>query len=111
MNKKPIEEIIMPRVGDKTPMDRLLMALEKEVPGYHTDKGQMAQAGYAIGTLAGSVAAWIMFRSTDPEGSRKKFLRLIETAALDISDKGYPLIKARIEKHGFQQEPLKEKKQ
>jgi hypothetical protein len=98
------DEIILPQgVANRSGMERLLRVLEEEFPQYHSDTGQMAQAGLAIGTLMGSVGSWVMFRSKNPEQSLDKFARLVTTAGMDMAGKGYPLIKARVKSHGFQQ--------
>jgi hypothetical protein len=98
------DELILPQgVDNRSGMERLLQVLAEEFPQYHTDVGQMAQAGLAIGTLMGSVGSWVMFRSKSPESSMDKFARLVTTAGMDMAHKGYPLIQARVKSHGFQQ--------
>jgi hypothetical protein len=98
------DDMILPQgIDNRSGMDRLLTVLAEEFPHYHTDVGQMAQAGLAIGTMMGSVGAWVMFRSKSPEQSLDKFARLVTTAGMDMAGKGYPLIKARVASHGFQQ--------
>lgn len=98
-------ELIIPAglENRRTSMDRLLQVLAEEFPHYHTDHGQMADAGLAIGTLFGSVGAWVMFRSDRPEQSLDKFSKMVLTAGMEMAMKGYPLIKARVKSHGFQQ--------
>lgn len=95
------DEIILPRgISNARGMERLLTVLAEEFPQYHSDKGQAAQAGLAIGTMLGSVGAWVMFMSKDPEGSFDKFSKLVHTAGHDMANKGYPLIQARVRSHG-----------
>jgi hypothetical protein len=105
-DREQFEGIVLPEtISNRNGMERLLTVLAEEFPNYHTDQGQMAQAGLALGTMVGSVGAWVMFRSRSPESSLDKFMRMVTLTGMSMAERGYPLIKARVASHGFGQEP------
>lgn len=97
-------DFIMPPSLTQAAMDKLLSELASAYP-YHRNHDMQAQAGLALAVMMGSVAAWVMFSSKNPEASLDKWLKMVNTAAIDMAMQAYPILQARTKEAGFGDQP------